>query len=196
MVISYFGAGMVKVQLGDTVMVFNPIGESKTHKAAKFGSDLALVSLLDPEWNGVENAARGDRAPFIINGPGEYEVGGIFIKGVLSKGPSGAVNTIYTVLFDDIRLVHLGALAEATLSEQVIESLGSVDILFAPAALPKLVTELEPNVVIPINWADDKELGKFLKEAGEGNEQPLESLTIKRKDLADKAGVVMVVKSY
>jgi hypothetical protein len=113
MVISYFGIGMVKVQLGDTVMVFNPIGHSKIHKPVKFGSDLALVSLLDPEWNGVENASRGERAPFIINGPGEYEVSGIFVKGLLSAGPARAVNTIYTVLFDDIRLVHLGALGEA-----------------------------------------------------------------------------------
>jgi hypothetical protein len=84
MVISYFGVGMVKVQLGDTVIVFNPIGESAEHKAVKFGSDVALVSLLDPAWNGVENAARGDRQPFIVNGPGEYEVNGIFIKGCLS----------------------------------------------------------------------------------------------------------------
>jgi hypothetical protein len=196
MVISYFGVGMVKVQLGDTVIVFNPIGESAEHKAVKFGSDVALVSLLDPAWNGVENAARGDRQPFIVNGPGEYEVNGIFIKGLLSTGPEGKVNTVYTVLFDDIRLVHLGALVDNNLSEQVIESLGSVDILFAPVALPKLATQLEPNVIIPINWSDDKALNQFLKQVGEGNEKAAESLTIKRKDLADKAGVVMVVKSY
>jgi hypothetical protein len=51
-------------------------------------------------------------------------------------------------------------------------------------------------VIIPINWSDDKALNQFLKQVGEGNEKAAESLTIKRKDLADKAGVVMVVKSY
>lgn len=196
MVISYFGVGMVKVQLGDTVIVFNPIGQSEAHKAVKFGSDLALVSLLDPAWNGVENASRGERAPFVVNGPGEYEVSGIFIKGFVSTGPDGLINTIYSVLFDDIRLVHLGALATASLDEKVIGELGTIDILFVPAGMAKLATQLEPRLIIPINWSDEKQLGAFLKEVGEGKEQAVETLAVKRKDLSDKEAVVTVIKSY
>ncbi|MBX4211005.1 MBL fold metallo-hydrolase [Candidatus Parcubacteria bacterium] len=88
MVITYHGAEFFKVQFGDTVIAYNPISKDSKQKTTRFGADIVLSSLNHPDFNGIDNATHGDRNPFVITGPGEYEVKGIFIKGFgfLSKG--------------------------------------------------------------------------------------------------------------
>jgi len=48
--------------------------------AGRAGADIALVSLDNKDFNGVENAAFGERQPFVIQGPGEYEVKGVVVR--------------------------------------------------------------------------------------------------------------------
>jgi L-ascorbate metabolism protein UlaG (beta-lactamase superfamily) len=205
MVISHFGGGMVKIGQGDKIAVFNPIGESASFKPVRFGADLALVSLADPLYNGVGNVARGDRVPFAITGPGEYEIGGIFIKGYAAGGSDGRSNTVYSLILEGINLVHLGALAAEDLPPAVVEELGVIDILFVPAgneklisakAAGKLTTKLSPRVIVPVDYDSEESLTKFLKEMGEEKAPRSESLQVKRKDLLDKEGEVMVIKSF
>jgi L-ascorbate metabolism protein UlaG (beta-lactamase superfamily) len=205
MVISYYGAGMVKVGQGETVAVFNPIAESPNYKAVKFGADLALVSLADKRYNGTDNAARGERVPFVINGPGEYEVDGIFVKGFGTAGPKGKINTIYSMVLEGANLVHLGALAEAELPAKIIEELGSIDVLFvpigndemlSPKAAAKLATNLGSRLVVPVDYNNEDQLKTFLKEFGSDKPVVLDSLTLKRKDILDKEGEVVVIKSF
>lgn len=209
MVINHYGAGMVKAQLGDRIIVFNPIGPTSPRlrgaseaKPAKFGADLALVSLNDPDYNGTEEVSRGERVPFVIDGPGEYEVEGNFVQGIGTAGPSGKLNTAYLLVFDGMRLVHLGALAKAELDEKTIEKLGAIDILFVPVgngmdpkAASKLATALSPRAVVPVCW-ESASLAAFLKEMGEESAKPVDGWTVKKKDLTDKESDVIVVKSF
>lgn len=213
MVISYYGAGMVKVVQGETTAVFNPIGEGglPAGRQVKFGADLALVSLNDKRYNGVANAARGERIPFVVNSPGEYEVDDIFIKGFGTAGPKEKINTVYSVVLEGVNLVHLGALAQedlptgqAGIPAKVVEELGTIDILFvpignndllSPKAAAKLATNLSSRLVIPVDYDDESQLKAFLKEFGTDKPQTVESLTIKRKDILDKEGEVVVIKS-
>lgn len=207
--IQHFGLGMVKVQLGERVIVFNPIGRGVTPPAGgeptKFGADLALVSLRDTAYNGVEQVSRGDRVPFVIDGPGEYEIMGDFVRGFATAGPSEKINVVYLLVLDNTRLVHLGALAKPELANEIVEALGQIDILFVPVGDPpvgelgpkgaaKLATLLEPRAVVPVNF-DAKSLSAFLKEAGE-TVASVESWTVKKKDLSEKEGDVVVVKSF
>lgn len=193
---------MVKVQLGDRVIVFNPIGRGADIEPTKFGADLALVSLRDVAYSGVEQVSRGDRVPFVIDSPGEYEITGDFVRGFSTVGPSGKINVTYLLVLDGIRLVHLGALAKPELPDSVIETLGKIDVLFLPVGddvvgpkgANKLATLLEPRVVVPINF-NAKSLEVFLKDMGESIE-PIDSWTVKKKDLVDKEGEVVVIKSF
>lgn len=205
MVISHYGAGMVKVAQGETTAVFNPIGESPDYKTVKFGADLALVSLDDKRYNGAENAARGERIPFVVNGPGEYEVGGIFIKGFGTAGPKGKINTAYSLVLEGTNLVHLGALSQEEIPAKIIEELGMIDVLFvpignnellSPKAAAKLATNLGSRLVIPVDYDSEDKLKTFLKEFGTEKPAVLESLTFKRKDILEKEGEVVVIKSY
>ncbi len=82
MVITHHGGQCFKVSFGDTTLAFDPISkQSKLGGAVKFGADVALISLRHPNFNGADQVAFGNKEPFVINGPGEYEVGDMTARG-------------------------------------------------------------------------------------------------------------------
>jgi hypothetical protein len=100
MIITYLGAEFVKVQFGETILAFNPISKDSSLKTSKFGADIVLSSINHPDMNGVDLVTFGDKKPFAIGGPGEFEVRGVFIKGLPSESEYDGeerINTIYTV---------------------------------------------------------------------------------------------------
>ncbi|HVM58832.1 MAG TPA: MBL fold metallo-hydrolase, partial [Candidatus Paceibacterota bacterium] len=117
MVITHHGGQCFKVTLGDLTLVFDPIAKGASLPSVRFGADIALISRNHPDMNGVEEVTYGDKVPFVISGPGEYEKAGVVVQGFLSKsayglpkGAAEAVNAIYAVELEDMTLVHLGAL--------------------------------------------------------------------------------------
>lgn len=220
MVITHHGGQCFKVTLGDLTLVFDPIAKSGTLPAVRFGADIALVSRNHPDMNGVKEVSFGDKEPFVISGPGEYEKEGVAVRGFLTKSTYGlvkgereAMNTIYSVELEGMTLVHLGALSEGTLPQEAREGIEEVDILFVPvggdgvldaAEASKLATFLEPKIVIPMHWSRpasaqaDKQAGApkaldaFIKEEG-GEAEKVDKLTIKKKDVADKDGAILVL---
>jgi L-ascorbate metabolism protein UlaG (beta-lactamase superfamily) len=209
MVITYLGGEFVKIQFGDTTLAFNPISKDSSLKPAKFGADIALVSLNHPNMNGVDQVSFGEKKAFAITGPGEYEVKGVFIKGHASEsGYDGEkrINTIYTVELEGMTICFLGALNQAELPKEADEAIGNVDILFMPiggdgvltaAQAYKLGASMEPKIIIPIHYGDIGQkdaLKAFLKEAGE-NPKPEAKLTLKKKDLEGKDADVIVLET-
>jgi len=210
MIITYHGADFFKVSFGDTTIAVNPISKDSKLKSTRFGSDITLVSINSSEHNGAELTSRGDKESFLISGPGEYEVSGVFIKGFLSKsmyGGSEHINTIYTVSLEGMNLGFLGALSDNQLSDEAKEAIEGVDILFVPiggdgvldaTSAHKLSVQFEPKLIIPSHFGDVGDanaLKKFLKEAGEESVKPVDKLTIKKKDLEGKEGDVIVLEA-
>ncbi len=203
MVISYLGGECFKVSQGDLTLAFNPPGKGSTLASAKFGADIALISLDHPDFNGAENASFGERAPFVISGPGEYEVKGVTVRGwgtPSTYGGTHSINTIYSVSLEGMNLVFMGALGTAELPAAATQELDDIDILFVPvggsgvldhAAANKLAVSLEPKAVVPMHY-DASSLKAFLKEAGE-SAAPQEKLTVKKKDLDGKEGEIVVL---
>jgi L-ascorbate metabolism protein UlaG (beta-lactamase superfamily) len=211
MVITYLGGACVKISQGDLTLAFNPPSKDSRFKAAKFGSDIVLVSQNHPDFNGVENTTYGDREPFVIQGPGEYEVKGVAVRGFATESLYGGehLNTIYSVLLEGTNLCFLGALGSSTLPPAAKQELDDIDILFLPvggssagpesrvldhAEAYKLAVTLEPKAIIPIHY-DAAQLTAFLKEAGVEGVQPVEKLTVKKKDLEGKEGDILVLES-
>ena len=95
MVITYYGAGFVRLSFGDMVIAVNPTSKDYPGKTSRFGADIAMVSLNDQVCNGASEMAYGNKDPFVVSGPGEYEFSGVFIKGYDSVGTTGRINTIY-----------------------------------------------------------------------------------------------------
>ncbi len=207
MIITYFGKQFFKVELGKTVLSFNPVSKSsKTGITAKFGADVALVTTNHADYNGLEQLTHGERVPFAITGPGDYEIQEIFIKGVLSEAKIADkkyINTIYIFSLDNMNIVFLGALSSAELSKEAIEAISNPDILFVPVgggnvldakASAKLASSFEPKMIIPMDY-DEKSLKAFLKEIGEEKAAVVDKLTLKAKDLEGKEGEVTVLKA-
>ena len=81
MIITYNGLQFFKISQGEMTMAFNPVSKSsKSGISSKFGADIALVTTNHPDYNGVEQLSHGDRVPFVVSGPGDYEVKEIFIR--------------------------------------------------------------------------------------------------------------------
>lgn len=208
MIITYHGGQFVKIAQGDTVIGVNPFGKQSIMKQIRFAARVGLVSMNHPLLNGVENLSHGDKVPFAITGPGEYEIGGIGISGFLSPKPVGEaalLNTIYTIEFEGVRLCVLGALSTTELSPEIYEGIGEVDILFVPISggdvlspsdAGKISVKLGAKLVIPVDFEDknDKQLKAFLKETGAEDVVPIDKLTLKKKDIEGKEGEVVVLE--
>lgn len=208
MVISYLGGEAFKVQFGDTVIAYNPVSKDSKLKSTSFGSDIVLSSLNHEDFNGIENAARGERSPLVINGPGEYETKGIFITGFPSESKYGGkqkINTIYSLTLEGMNLCFLGALSTSEISNDAIEELDEVDVLFVPiggdgvltaAEAYKIAVNLEPKLIVPMHYGtlgSKDALKTFLKEGGEESPEVVDKLTIKKKDLEGKEGDIVVI---
>lgn len=222
MVITYLGQEFFKVQFGDLTLAFNPISKESKLEGARFGADIALVSMRGADYDGVEQVSFAGREPFVINGPGEYEVKSIFIKGFASPGggpnpgeraspnPDGRSdkhnNTIYTVSLENMNLCFLGALGSKELGAETKSALGDIDVLFVPIGgeevltsveAAKLAVSLEPRLIIPMHYGKgvqgEAALKSFLKEIGAEGAVPQEKLTLKKKDLEGKEGEVAVL---
>ncbi len=203
MVITYLGGEFFKVQFGDTTLAFNPVSKDSKLKTSRFGADVALVTTNHPDFNGVDQVTHGDAKPFAISGPGEYETKGVFIKGFLSKSKYGGedrINTIYMVSLEGMNICFLGALSSTDVANDTKEALGDIDLLFtpivgkdtlSPADAYKFAVSLEPKLIIPMHY-DDTSLKAFLKEAGEKVE-PVDKLTLKKKDLEGREADVIVL---
>jgi L-ascorbate metabolism protein UlaG (beta-lactamase superfamily) len=216
MVISYFGGECFKVTQGDLTLAFNLPSKESDLKSVKFGSDIVFVSQDNADFNGVEAAAFGEREPFVIKGPGEYEIRDVAVRGfgVESSYPESAadsdksINTIYSVMLEGMNLCFLGALGTRTLPQDAKQELDDIDVLFLPiggnspggeglldyAEAYKLAVQLEPKVIIPMHYSASV-LKAFLKEAGSENTKPIEKLTIKKKDLDGKESEIVVLES-
>jgi len=208
MIISHYGGEMFKITSGDLTIAINPISKKSKLKPVKFGSDIAIVSRLLPEFNGTEEVTRKEKQPFIIDGPGEYEIKNVFIKGTPAKSEyqSEGINTIYTIKMENINMVFIGALSDSKPDMSFIEDMDDIDIVFVPigddgvlnfAEAHKFAVSLEPKVIIPMHFegvGKKDSLKNFLKEAG-SDAKPVEKLTIKKKDLEDKSAEVIVIKS-
>lgn len=203
MILTYHGGQFIKAQSGDTIVAVNPISKSSKLKSTKFGADVGLISMNSADYNGVDEISFGEKQPFVATGPGEYEVKNIFIKGFGSEGVDGKerrINTIYSILFDGMNLCFLGGLTNEELSDEAMESLTDIDILFVPVGgdtLPpakayKLAVKLEPKMIIPLGEESDIKL--FVKE-GSGVPEKLDKLTLKRKDLDGKEGEIVILNS-
>lgn len=205
MVISYHGGQCFKVSFGSTTLAFNPIAKKSKLEQVKFGADAAFVSLWHPDFNGVEQVAHGAKQPFIVDGPGEYEIGQVTARGFGVKtiyDKKEHFNTIYQVHLEDMNIIFMGSLNTPDIDPKILSEFGDIDILFVPIGggdvlevpqASKLAVRLEAKLIIPMHY-DAVALKAFLKEEGNEDIKAVEKLTLKRKDISEMSGEVAVLK--
>jgi L-ascorbate metabolism protein UlaG (beta-lactamase superfamily) len=208
MVITHHGNQFFKLQFGDITIAVNPISKDSKLKTTRFGADVTLISINHPDFNGADQIGIGDKQPLMINGPGEYETKGVFIKAFPSVSHYDGkerINTIYTLTLDNINMCFLGAHDEKDISSEANEAIDELDILFVPIGgsgvldphdAYKLAVQFEPKMIVPVGLdgigAAKDALKIFCKEGGVEQPKPIDKLTLKRKDLDGKEGEIAV----
>jgi L-ascorbate metabolism protein UlaG (beta-lactamase superfamily) len=213
MEISYLGHACFKIKSLNTKLLIDPFDSKMVGiKMPREEVDAVLVSHNHKDHGFVE-AAYGYRK--IIDGPGEYEIGGISIIGFSTyhddkQGEERGKNTIYLIESEGLKVLHLGDLGHVLSSKQV-EAVGNVNILMIPVGdkyslgpkdAARIVTDIEPQIIIPMHYyfeGINKEyfdgllpVDDFLSEVGLSVER-MPKLSIKLSDInSDNQKVVLL----
>ena len=190
-------------------IVIDPFDEDTGLKLPNLSADIVLITHNHHDHNNVKGV-KG--TPFVIDGPGEYEVKEVFINGIPSfhddkEGKEKGQNTIYLIEAEDLRFCHLGDLGQKQLTDEQLEKIDAVDVLMIPvggeytidsSAAQKIISQIEPKIIIPMHYNLPKlkikldDVSKFLKTMGKNSIVPQDKLVVKTSTLP-KDGMEIVV---
>jgi len=210
MEIVWFGHSCFRLtERGMATIVADPFDNRTTgYEPLKLKADIVTISHEAPGHNYTEAVKGGFR---LISGPGEYEIGGVFITGVQTNGEGKRAadeprNTLYVFDYNGVTVAHLGDLRHVP-SQTEIEALGNVRVALVPvgggggltpAKAVEVVSLLEPGIVIPMHYGTSASqiklapVSKFLKELGLGNVETQDSLKITQATLPEETRVVVL----
>jgi L-ascorbate metabolism protein UlaG (beta-lactamase superfamily) len=191
-------------------IVIDPFSPDIGLKVPSLEADLVLCTHNHYDHNNVK-IVKGD--PFLIDGPGEYEIKGVFIQGINSwhdnkQGEERGSNTIYIIEAEDLKICHMGDFGQDELNESQLEQIGEVDILMVPVGgtytidakgALKVSSQIEPKIIIPMHYYLPKlkvkidSVDKFLKAVGVGSLQPQDKLVVKKKDLSEEEAKIILL---
>ncbi len=209
MEITWYGHSCFRlIERGMAAVVTDPYDATAVGFAPlKLRADIVTISHEAAGHNYLE-AVKGVK--HVINGPGEYEIGGVFITGFNTNGrkrkQDEPKNTLYLFDFDPLTVLHLGDLRRVP-SQSEIESLGEVHIVLVPvggggalkpAQAAEVIGLLEPKVVIPMHYRTEHTtldllpLQKFLKEMGVSSVRDETTLKITYRQLPDETQIIVL----
>jgi len=190
-------------------IVIDPFDESIGLKLPNLSADILLVTHQHYDHNNIKDV-KG--TPFVIQGPGEYEVKEVFIQGIPSfhddkDGKERGQNTIYVIEAEEMRFCHLGDLGQKQLTDEQLEKIDGVDVLMIPvggeytidsSTAQKVISQIEPKIIIPMHYNLPKlkmkldDVSKFLKTMGKNSVVAQDKFTVKTSTLP-KDGMEIVV---
>ncbi len=208
MEITWYGHACFRLSERGVAIVTDPFGEDMGYARPRIRADVVTISHDHPGHNNRIGFRGGPR---FFDGPGEYEVKGVFITGIAAyhDSRSGAVrgrNTVFLFDFDGVTVCHLGDLGHVPTQAQ-IEALSDVDVLLIPVGglhtidAPKaaeVITLVEPRLVIPMHYKTPMEkarlhkVDKFLKEMGLAPIPPQPELKVTKSSLPQETQVVLL----
>jgi L-ascorbate metabolism protein UlaG (beta-lactamase superfamily) len=164
--IQYLGHSCFRLRGRDGIVLCDPFDRSAGFDIGRPTAHIVTVSHKHPDHANVAAVKPMRERIFTIDGPGEYEVGGVLISGVRTfhdkhKGAELGGNTTYVIHLDDVVFCHLGDLGHE-LSTHQLDEIGTIDVLFlpvgggetiGPAEAVGVISQIEPRIVIPMHYA-------------------------------------------
>ena len=210
MQLSYLGHSSFRIKTKTVTIVLDPYSPKIGFEMPKVEADIVTISHNHDDHNFIK--AVQDK-PFIIDGPGEYEIQGVAITGLETyhdkqKGEKRGGNTIYVIDAEDLSICHLGDLGHE-LSSRASEEVGTIDVLLIPVGgiytldpknAVQVIAQLEPKLVIPMHYktprhnqkfAQVEKVETFLKEMGVEKKE-LDKLVISKSSLSEELEVVVL----
>lgn len=189
-------------------LVTDPFGESGL--SVKFPkhieADIVTVSHDHADHNAVDLVGG---TPFVVRGPGEYEIKGVSVIGIPSfhdaeSGAARGKNTMYRIEIDGVKVAHLGDLGHVLTSAQV-EQIGGIDVLMIPIGgtytvdaekAAQVISDIEPRIIIPMHDArsnaDLVSVEQFLKQMNKEGITAVPKLTVSRDKMPTEATIVIL----
>jgi L-ascorbate metabolism protein UlaG (beta-lactamase superfamily) len=200
-----------KSKTNPVTIVIDPFSEEIGLRGSFGQADIVLITHNHSDHNNAKGVS-GD--PFVIDGPGEYEVKEIYVQGIPSfhdgvEGKDHGLNTIYIVEAEDLRICHLGDIGQKELTEEQLDKIGDIDILMIPVGgnfsvdakeAVKIMGQIEPRITIPMHYALPRlkmkleGVDNFLKILGIKSIVPENKLSIKKKDISIEEAKIVVLK--
>jgi L-ascorbate metabolism protein UlaG (beta-lactamase superfamily) len=192
-------------------IVIDPFSPEIGLRPPSSAADIVLVTHDHSDHNNTKTIP-GD--PFIVSGPGEYEIKDVYITGIpsfhdLADGKEKGLNTIYVIDTESLRVCHLGDLGQKELTSEQLEKIGEIDILMIPVGgnttisekeAQKIMSQIEPKITIPMHYQIPKLKVKldgvegFLKSMGIKSVVPEAKLSIKKKDISAEEAKIIVLQ--
>lgn len=185
--ITWYGHSCFRLnERGSISIVTDPYSAELGLPPLKLKADVITISHDKPGHNFVEavkSANPADRNPSILRGPGEYEVGGVFITGLpMNYADEERIhpNVGYLIQYGSLSVLHLGDLAHVP-DQSTIEALGEVNVVLVPvgggsalraSTAAEVIALIEPNYIVPMHYMLPglttllDPVDKFLKEMG------------------------------
>ncbi len=205
--ISWYGHSCFRItERGKITIVTDPYADSIGLPPLRLKADVVSVSHQEPGHNNVE-AVKGE--PVIIAGPGEYEVGGVFVSGIALHyidENQARPNVAYLFQYDDLTVLHLGDLAHVP-DQSTIEAMGEVNVLLVPVGggnslranqAADVIALIEPHFIVPMHYelpglsVELDPVDRFLKSMGISKPQEEDVLRVTSNLLPEQPQVVVL----
>jgi len=210
MEITWYGQTCFRLKTRGAIVITDPCGKDSGYELPRMTAHIVTVSLDDPDYNNC-GPVRGDAK--VIDGPGEYEVRGVFVTGIATemkkaKKSDQRKNTIYLFdLEDGLTVCHLGNLDHVPSSQSQIQALSDMDVLLIPVGGIKTINPnqaaeviglLEPKIVIPMHYKTKRvsrrlqAVSGLLNEMGIPDVAPQDSFEVSKSKLPSETQVVVL----
>lgn len=161
MELQFKGANCITLQTKKARVV---IDDNLADVGLKTASDKADIAVFTSRELFKKRTA-GDA--FVIEGPGEYEISEISVKGIAAKAhmdeDDAKTATIYRIAVGQSMICVLGH-ADPNLTDAQLEQIGMIDILVVPVgnsgytmdavSAEKVIKKIDPKIVIPTHYED------------------------------------------
>ena len=206
MEITWYGLSCFRItERKHASVVTDPFSKTIGLPELKLRGDVVTISHKAKGHSHV--SAVGSRR-HVLDGPGEYEIGGVFITGIATfDKDNGFRNVVYVFDYNGLTVAHLGDMQQVPTQKQ-IEALEQVNVLLVPvgagsslnaAQATELVSMLEPNVVIPMHYLvpgmklELETVDRFLKEMGVTDVKEESSLKVTSSSLPEETETVILL---
>lgn len=213
----WYGQACFKIKGKSASLVCDPYSSDFTGlKSLKLDANIVCITHSHQDHNSADvvSGVEEGTSPFVISGPGEYEISGVNIVGINSfhddkQGAERGKNTIYLITVDDVNIVHLGDLGQKKLTQEQIEELSVCDVLLIPVGgvytieakdVPDIIAQIEPKVIVPMHYKieglkfDLASVEGFLKVMGKENIEAQNKLSVSQDKLPEEPEIVLLEK--
>jgi L-ascorbate metabolism protein UlaG (beta-lactamase superfamily) len=208
MELTWYGLGCFRItERGMSTIITDPYNEKSGFSSPKVKGEVVTICHKGSDISRY-TTDHISGLKHTIDGPGEFELGGVFIHGIASprKTIQEKRNVIFVFNFSGLTIAHLGELNKVP-SQTQIDALGSVNILLLPVGghdvlsasqASEVVSMIEPSIVIPMMYQEDglkyeyEPLDKFVREMGITEVAYEPSLKMTKSSLPEELQVVFL----